>query len=140
MSTNTEEISKLMTNARGEKPTFMIVDDQGFIRKTMAEIIEELGGQVIAEAQNGAEAVDKYDKLSRKPDLLSIDLEMPVMDGASALKLIRSKNQDQKVVIVSTMEAKDAIQEVIKSGNVRFLAKPFSLDSVEKVFSKILAN
>ena len=79
----------------------LIVDDAAFMRMMLKDILTKNGYEVVGEAENGAKAVEKYKEVT--PDLVTMDITMPEMDGISALKNIRSIDSNAKVVMCSAM-------------------------------------
>ncbi|WP_442601977.1 response regulator [Paenibacillus sp. KN14-4R] len=114
----------------------MVVDDTAFMRMVMRDILEGMGMNVVAEARNGKEAVNLYDKL--KPDLVTMDITMPDMDGISALKEIKRSHPEAKVIMCTAMGQKDMLIDAIYSGAMDFLVKPLSKDRVEHAVRKVL--
>ncbi len=115
----------------------LIVDDASFMRMTLANILNKNGFEVVGEAENGVAALKKY--IETKPDLVSMDITMPEMDGIQALKLIRQYDPSAKVVMISSMGQEDRIKEAVMSGAKSFIVKPFKEDIVVKTLSKIAA-
>jgi len=113
----------------------MVVDDAMFMRASLKMMLEKNGYEVAAEAENGAIAVQKYKEI--KPDLVTMDITMPEMDGLQALKLIRQFDADAKVVIVSAMGQEPVVKEAIISGAKSFIVKPFKEDFVLKTLSTL---
>jgi two-component system chemotaxis response regulator CheY len=114
----------------------MIVDDSEHIVKRLRAILEELGHQVIAEANNGREAVDRYDP--GKVDLVTMDIQMPVMDGIEAVRQIRGKHPHAVIVMVSSVEDRSKVFEAIKLGAKNYILKPFVDEKVAKVLQDAL--
>ncbi|MZP28353.1 response regulator [Heliobacterium undosum] len=100
----------------------LIVDDALFIRVILKKMLEEAGYEVF-EASNGAEAVNIWDEV--KPDLATMDITMPVLDGISAIKAIKTRDPKARIIVCSAMGQKTMIQEAIAAGAVDFLVKPF---------------
>jgi two-component system chemotaxis response regulator CheY len=113
----------------------MVVDDAMFMRASLKMMLEKNGYEVAAEAENGAIAVQKYKEI--KPDLVTMDITMPEMDGIQALKLIRQFDADAKVIIVSAMGQEPVVKEAIISGAKSFIVKPFKEDFVLKTLSTL---
>ena len=113
----------------------MVVDDAMFMRASLKMMLEKNGYEVAAEAENGAVAVQKYKEI--KPDLVTMDITMPEMDGLQALKLIRQFDSDAKVVVVSAMGQEPVVKDAILSGAKSFIVKPFKEDFVLKTLSTI---
>lgn len=112
----------------------MIVDDAAFMRMKLKDILEKNGYNVVAEAQNGLEAVEKYK--AEKPNLVTMDITMPEMDGVDALKEIRAFDPAARVVMCSAMGQQGMVMDAIRSGAVDFIVKPFDSDRVIKALDK----
>lgn len=112
----------------------LVVDDAAFMRLMLKNIIIKDGLNVVGEAQNGVEAVDKYKEL--KPDLVTLDITMPEKDGLAALKEIRKYDSNAKVIMCSAMGQQALIIEAIQNGAKDFIVKPFDetrvLESIHK--------
>ena len=115
--------------------TVVIVDDTRFMRHMLREILEQYKFEVVGEAQNGIEAVEMYDEL--KPDIITLDITMPEMDGLAALKVIMENHPDAKAVMVSAVGSKANIMEAIKAGAKNFIVKPFNEKKVMDVMNSI---
>ncbi len=114
----------------------MVVDDAEFIRKVIREMLEDAGVDVVAEARNGKEAVEIYKKFG--PDLVFMDMAMPVMDGIAALKEIKRFDPAAKVIICSAMDGRDLIREAMDNGASDYVMKPFLKERVEEAVRKVL--
>lgn len=112
----------------------MIVDDAAFMRMKLKDILEKNGYNVVAEAQNGIEAIEKYK--TEKPNLVTMDITMPEMDGVDALKEIRAFDPTARVVMCSAMGQQGMVMDAIRSGAVDFIVKPFDSDRVIKALDK----
>lgn len=108
----------------------MVVDDTAFMRMVMRGLMEQLGMNVVAEARNGMEAVNLYEKL--KPDLVTMDITMPEMDGIAALKQIMRMDSKAKVIMCSAMGQRDMVLEAMRSGAIDFVVKPLQKDRLEE--------
>ncbi|MFZ7131515.1 MAG: response regulator [Eubacteriales bacterium] len=106
----------------------LIVDDAIFMRMKLKDILEKNGYEVIAEAQNGIEAIEKFK--TEKPDLVTMDITMPEMDGIAALKEIKSIDASAKVIMCSAMGQQSMVMDAIQAGAVDFIVKPFESDRV----------
>ncbi|MDR7869622.1 MAG: response regulator [Tissierellaceae bacterium] len=106
----------------------LIVDDAIFMRMKLKDILEKNGYEVVAEAQNGIEAIEKYK--SENPDIVTMDITMPEMDGVSALKAIKSLNPNAKVIMCSAMGQQSMVMDAIQAGALDFIVKPFDNDRV----------
>ena len=114
----------------------LIVDDAAFMRMMLKDILTKNGYEVVGEAENGAKAVEKYGEL--KPDLVTMDITMPEMDGISALKNIRSMDSNAKVVMCSAMGQQAMVIEAIQAGARDFIVKPFQADRVLEAVKKVI--
>ncbi|MGB4589276.1 MAG: response regulator [Clostridiaceae bacterium] len=106
----------------------MIVDDAIFMRMKLKDIVEKNGYEVVAEAQNGAEAIEKYK--TERPEIVTMDITMPEMNGIEALKGIRRIDPHAKVVMCSAMGQQAMVMEAIQAGATDFIVKPFETDRV----------
>ncbi|MBE5838294.1 MULTISPECIES: response regulator [unclassified Butyrivibrio] len=106
----------------------LIVDDSRTSRRFLSDILERAGYKIVGEAVNGQEGFDQYVKL--RPDIVTMDITMPVMDGIDALKLIKRNNPDAKVVMITAAGQKEKMMEALKIGAVEFVSKPFIEEAV----------
>ncbi|MBC8590332.1 response regulator [Wansuia hejianensis] len=113
----------------------LIVDDAIFMRMKLKDILEKNGYEVVGEAQNGMEAVEKYQ--AEKPDIVTMDITMPEMDGVAALKAIKQIDPNAKVIMCSAMGQQTMVMEAIQSGALDFIVKPFDTDRVIQSLNKI---
>lgn len=113
----------------------LVTDDAAFMRMMVKDILTKGGHKVVGEAENGKQAVDKYKEL--KPDLVTMDITMPEMDGIEALKAIKAEDPSANVIMCSAMGQQAMVLEAIQAGAKDFVVKPFQADkvlsSVEKV-------
>ncbi|SES79382.1 response regulator [Anaerobranca gottschalkii] len=112
----------------------MIVDDAAFMRMMIKDILVKNGYEVVGEAANGVEAVEKYKEL--KPDLVTMDITMPEMDGVTALKEIKKIDPNAKVIMCSAMGQQAMVIDAIQSGAKDFIVKPFQNDRVIEAVRK----
>lgn len=113
----------------------LIVDDAIFMRMKLKDILEKNGYDVVAEAQNGVEAIEKYK--TEKPDLVTMDITMPEMDGVAALRGIKAFDPSAKVVMCSAMGQQSMVMDAIQAGAVDFIVKPFDSDRVIQSLNKV---
>ncbi len=118
-------------------PSVLIADDAAFMRMMIKNILTDAGYEIVGEAENGAVAVTKYREL--KPDLTTMDITMPEMDGLAALKEIRSGDPAARVVMCSAMGQQSMVIESIQAGARDFIVKPFQPDRVIEAIQKALA-
>ena len=112
----------------------LICDDAAFMRMMLKDILVKEGYEVVGEAVNGADGVEKYGSL--KPDLVTMDITMPEMDGISALKAIRQNDPNAKVIMCSAMGQQAMVVESIQAGAKDFIVKPFQKDRVIEAIKK----
>lgn len=117
--------------------TILVVDDAAFMRMMIRDILSKQGYD-IHEAVNGRDAVEKFEQLN--PDLVTMDITMPEMSGLDALREIRSKHQDARVLMVSAMGQQKMIVEALEAGAMDFLVKPFQPTKVLETVKKCLQS
>ncbi len=115
--------------------TVMITDDTAFMRMTLRNVIEKNGYSVIGEAGDGEEAVALYREL--KPDMVTMDITMPKMDGITAIKEIMKIDPQAKIIVCSAMGQKPMVIEALSAGAKDFLVKPFDAERVVESLRKI---
>lgn len=116
--------------------TVLVVDDTGFMRQSLRMILEQNNFQVVGEAENGEDAIRKYHAL--KPDLVTMDITMPVMNGIDATKSIISSDPKAKIVVISALGQEAYIKSAIISGAKNFIVKPFKAETVIRTLEAIL--
>jgi two-component system chemotaxis response regulator CheY len=114
--------------------TVLITDDTAFMRMTLRNVIQKNGFQVIGEAADGEEAVSKYKEL--RPDLVTMDITMPKMDGITAIKEIVKFDSDARIIVCSAMGQKPMVIEALNAGARDFLVKPFDAQRVIEALHK----
>jgi len=118
------------------KARVLVVDDAIFMRKMISDILESSGMEVAGEAENGSDAVEKYNEL--KPDLVTMDIIMPEMNGIEAVKKIVSLDSKAKIVMCSALGQQALVQDALAAGAEDFLIKPFNPSRVVEVIEKVL--
>lgn len=120
------------------KVSFVIVDDAIFMRTLLRKLIEEVNGYtVLAEASNGREAIEAAQKY--KPDIMTLDITMPEMDGIIALPKIVAASPKTRVIVVSAMGQQSMVIDAIKMGAKDFIVKPFEKYKVYQTIQNVLA-
>ena len=120
--------TELNTNVTSSLPTVLVVDDSALIRKMLIKLLNENGYQVVGEATNGEEGVELYKEL--RPDIVTLDITMPVMDGVTALKKIKEHNPEAMVAMISAAGQKDKLMDALREGAELFFTKPFNAQEV----------
>lgn len=116
----------------------LVVDDAMIMRKLIRDVAVEAGWEIAGEACNGAEAVELYETL--RPDLVTMDLVMPVMGGNEALRRIRAADPDARVVVVTALDQKQTLTESIRDGALDFIVKPFDRERIIGFLKKVRAS
>lgn len=120
------------------KHKILICDDADFMRTLIKDVLTKGGYEVIGEAVNGADAVEKYKTL--KPDLVTMDIVMPVKSGIDALKEIIAYDANAKVVMCSALGQEILVMDAIEAGAKDFIVKPFTEENVLEVIRKVLES
>ena len=113
----------------------LITDDAMFMRLSLKNILEKNGFEVVGEAENGEVAIEKYKVL--KPDIVTLDITMPIMEGVEALKHIKAFDKSAKVIMISAMGQERIVRDAVMAGAIGFIIKPFNEETIVKAFSKL---
>ncbi|WP_424357564.1 response regulator [Methanocella sp. MCL-LM] len=116
----------------------MIVDDAAFMRTLLKNILFPKGYEIAGEADNGAVAVDKYKEL--KPDLVTMDIVMPNVNGIEALKQIKEFDPNAKVIMCTAVGQENMVRAAIMSGAKGYIVKPFQAPKVLEEVQKVLGS
>jgi two-component system chemotaxis response regulator CheY len=119
-----------------EKIRVLLVDDSTYIRTVLSSIIVEAGFEVVGEAADGKEAIRKYMEL--KPDVLLMDVIMEPMDGMAATKAILAKDPAARILMVTVLEAKEILVDLIKIGAKGYITKPFSKEEIAEKIREVM--
>lgn len=120
------------------KGTVILVDDSKMSRKMLRAILEEDGYAVIAEAGNGEEALEVYRQ--NRPDLITLDITMPKMDGIEALKKLLELDPSAKIIMITAAGQENKLIEALKCGAKRFITKPFEKEEILQNIANVLSN
>lgn len=112
----------------------MVVDDAAFMRMMIKDILSKNGYTIVGEAENGLIAVEKYQEL--KPDLVTMDITMPEMDGISAVKEIKKMDPAARIIMCSAMGQQAMVIDAIQAGAKDFIVKPFQPERVLEAVAK----
>jgi two-component system chemotaxis response regulator CheY len=115
----------------------LIVDDAAFMRMMIKDILTKNGFEVAGEAENGITAIEKYKDI--RPDLVTMDITMPEMDGIAAVKEIIAFDPEAKVIMCSAMGQQAMVIDAIQAGAKDFIVKPFQPERVIEAVSKALS-
>jgi len=116
----------------------LVVDDAAFMRMMIKNILTKYGYEVVGEAENGTVAVRMYEELS--PDLVTMDITMPEMDGIECVKAILAKDPQANIVMVSAMGQQAMVMEAIQAGARDFIVKPFQQERILQAIERALAR
>ena len=114
----------------------LVCDDTVFMRLMLSDMLEKHGYIVAGQAANGKEAIEKYKEL--KPDIVTMDITMPDMNGIEAVKQIRAFDPKARIVMCSAMGQQALVLEAIQAGAGEFIVKPFRADRVMDALQKIM--
>lgn len=116
----------------------LIVDDTELMRKRLAMILEQDDHEIVGKAKDGLEAIEIFKET--KPDLITMDITMPIMDGIEALKEIIKIDSQAKVVVCSAMGQQKIIVQAIEEGAKDFIVKPFLEENVRETIRNVLRS
>jgi two-component system chemotaxis response regulator CheY len=116
--------------------TVLIADDASFMRQMIRDIIEPEGYEVVGEAADGVEVVEKFRELH--PDLVMMDIVMPKRSGIDAVKAIKAEDPTASVVMCSALGQETLVMEAIQAGAKDFIVKPFKPDAVVTTLAKTI--
>jgi len=118
--------------------TVLVVDDSKTSRKMLTDVLTRMGLEVIGEAVNGEEGFLKYKEL--RPDIVTMDITMPVMNGLESLLLIKHEDENAKVVMITAAGQKNNLMQAMKAGAEEFLTKPLEEAEIRRVIGEIVAK
>ena len=113
----------------------LIVDDAAFMRMSIRKMLEENGFEIVGEAENGLMAIEKYQEL--QPEVVTMDITMPEMDGLEALKKIKKIDPAASIVMVSALGQEARMKEAIIYGAKGFIVKPFKEEIIVSALAKL---
>jgi two-component system chemotaxis response regulator CheY len=116
----------------------LIVDDAAFMRMMVKDNLKKAGYSDFIEAGDGEDAVNKYNE--NKPDLVLLDITMPIKDGIQALQTIKQANPQAKVIMCSAMGQEGMVVEAIKLGALDFIVKPFKPERLIQTVKNVLGD
>ncbi|HLS23033.1 MAG TPA: response regulator [Pseudogracilibacillus sp.] len=115
----------------------LITDDAMFMRMQLKGILTSLGHEVVGEAADGLEAVEKNKEL--KPDVITMDITMPNLNGTEAVREIRKTDPDVKIIMCSAMGQQRMVVEAIEAGAQDFIVKPFTPERIKEALENVLS-
>ncbi|MCK5069456.1 MAG: response regulator [Desulfocapsa sp.] len=124
--------------AEGTDPKILqilIVDDSLIMRKNLERNLKILGHEIIGEAENGQQSIDQYKSLN--PDLVTMDITMPGMDGITAVKNIQKIDPETNIIMVTSHGQESMVMEALKSGAKGYMLKPVTPDKLREAIGRI---
>jgi two-component system chemotaxis response regulator CheY len=115
----------------------LVVDDAAFMRRMVSDVLTSGGHEVVGEAADGNEAVERYQEL--RPDVMTLDITMPEKDGLTALRELIAIDPGATVVMCSALGQESKVLEAVKAGAKDFIAKPFEPQRVLTAIEKVTA-
>lgn len=115
----------------------LVVDDSIVMRKNLQTILTEAGHEVVGQAINGKQAVIAYSEL--KPDLVTMDISMPIMSGVDAVNHIINKDPNAKIIMISALNQKQMVFEALNNGAKHYIIKPIEANMLLRVVTEVLA-
>lgn len=116
----------------------LVVDDSSIMRRNLSTILTKAGHTIVGEAANGESAYKDYEKFL--PDLVTMDITMPILDGIDAVKKIIKYYPDANIIMISALDQKQMVLSAIQNGAKHYIIKPFTVDKVIKVVNEVLKN
>lgn len=114
----------------------LVCDDSVFMRTMLKNVLVDFGHEIIGEAGNGIQAVQLYRKLA--PDIVTMDITMPQMDGIEAVRTIRNYDPLAVIIMVTAIGQKAVMIDAIDAGAVDFIVKPFEQNKINKTVERAL--
>lgn len=114
----------------------LVVDDSSIMRRNLSSILTEAGHTVVAEADNGEQAVRLYKR--HKPDIVTMDITMPDLDGICAVKDIMSLDPEALIIMISALDQKLMVLAALQNGASHYIIKPFDPEKVINVVNEVL--
>ena len=116
----------------------MVYDDSAFMRMMLKKVLIDNGHEIVGEAGDGMEAVQLYRQ--HKPDLITMDITMPKMDGIQAVAHIHEENPLARIIMVTALGQRAIITDALKAGASDFIVKPFDAEQVIAMIKKVLTS
>lgn len=116
----------------------LIVDDSAIMRRSLSTILISKGHEIVGEAKNGMQAFNEYE--ASRPDLITMDITMPIMDGITAVEKIIARFPEAKIIMISALGQKNLVFTAIKQGAKHYIIKPFTTEKVSQVVDIVLGT
>jgi two-component system chemotaxis response regulator CheY len=118
----------------------LIVDDSPFIVKQLTRILSSAGLDIAGTAENGQDAIRRYEELQPNVDLVTMDITMPKMDGITAVGEIKKVDPNAKIIMVTALGHEKMVRKAVLKGAKSFIVKPFKRDKVLGIVKSVLAK
>jgi YesN/AraC family two-component response regulator len=116
----------------------LVVDDSAVMRRNLEKILTEGGHEVVGQAISGMQAVVLYSELN--PDVVTMDITMPIMNGVDAVKYIINKDVNAKIIMISALNQKNMVFEALNNGAKNYILKPLDPEGLLKSINEVLSN
>jgi CheY-like chemotaxis protein len=116
--------------SENRKPRVLLVDDEAHVRLYVRTVVSSLGFEVVAEAGDGRQALEKFEQVA--PDLVLLDLNMPVMDGMSTLKALRERSDEVAILMLTSLASLDVVEECLDLGADYHLRKDLPVSELRQ--------
>ncbi len=117
--------------------TVLLVDDETHIRKYVGLLLKQLGQPRILEAANGEEALAVY--AAEKPDIVLLDISMPIMDGLTTLKRLMLLDPEAVVIMLTSLTTRQSVEEALAAGAVNYFRKDIPKDEISQLLKETIA-
>lgn len=114
----------------------LVVDDSSIMRRNLSTILTEAGHIIVGEASNGESAYKDYEKLM--PDIVTMDITMPILDGITAVKKIIKYYPDANIIMISALDQKQMVLSAVQHGAKHYIIKPFTAEKIKSVINEVL--
>lgn len=125
-----------MLKKDGSPFSFLIVDDSRFARSSLVKLVEQIGGLVVGEAASGEEALRLHEEL--KPDLVTMDLSLPDVDGIILVRKMMSVDPHTLIVLSSGISHEEVIEEALRAGAEHFISKPLDVEKAKMIIEWVM--
>ncbi len=116
----------------------LIVDDSSVMRRNLKMLFKDAGHNVVAEAADGKQGYLEYEK--HLPDLVTMDISMPIMDGVEAVEKILAEFPEAKIIMISALDQKNMVFNALRAGAKHYIVKPITIKKVTNIVDKVLTT
>jgi two-component system, chemotaxis family, chemotaxis protein CheY len=122
----------------GQSIRYLLVDDSVFARKNLARMVEQFGGEIAGEAGDGCAAITEYERI--RPDMVLMDITMPLMEGIEAAERIVRQHPEARIVMVSSVGYQENIVAALQKGARHFVQKPVKPEVLYEVIKYVMGD